>query len=115
MEFATLMSIIGGNARLVCHGQQSIASRFASMTLRSTCLAVATIDTETMESHLTSGCAPSKGAIAGSIKWKTLVSIFVVFGNCVSRSLPSTDAKISHKVVRTRPACNVSFKLKVVK
>ena len=43
----------------------SIASQLveACMTLRSTCLAVATIDAE---NHLTSGHASSKGAIAGS-------------------------------------------------
>ena len=48
----------------------SIANQLmvACMTLRNTCLAVATIDAETMESHLTSGYASSQGAIAGSRK-----------------------------------------------
>ena len=86
----------------------SIASQLveACMTLRSTCLAVATIDAE---NHLTSGHASSKGAIAGSKKWKTLINIFVVLGNCLSRSLSSTDAK-KHKVARTMSTYYVSFK-----
>ena len=36
------------------------------------------------ESHLTSGRASSKGALAGSRILNTLISVFVVLGNCLS-------------------------------
>ena len=72
---------------MVCHGQQTIANRFTTMTLRSTCLAVATVDAETIESHPTSGRVSSKGAITGSRKWKTLIGdlckCFFPCGHCV--------------------------------
>ena len=48
------------------------------------------------ESHLTSGRASSKGALAGSRILNTLISVFVVLGNCLSWSLSSSDAK-KHK------------------
>ena len=73
-------------------------------------MAGATIDAE---SHLSSGRASCKGAIAGSRKSKTLIDTFVVLGNCLSRFLSSTDAK-KHKVARTSFTYDVSFKLKTI-
>ena len=72
---------VGQAIVLVSIASQLVAAR---MTLISTCLAVAAIDAETIESHLTSGHASSKGAIAGSRKWKTLFGISVLLGKCLS-------------------------------